>query len=148
MFYSIIYSHYTPDYLSITILLFSFIFKETYSANNHTVFRVITQLYSICNEFETIKERALKVPEESGEMMEMIAYVEKARIGGIQALNGRINESKQKMNYLLDVYFFSQEHIDLNCTVLMWPKNIQPVFDDNDEVSCLKLNLLMRTRAS
>ncbi|XP_071807320.1 dynein axonemal heavy chain 12-like isoform X1 [Asterias amurensis] len=89
---------------------------------------------NICNEFETIKERALKVPEESGEMMEMIAYVEKARIGGIQALNGRINESKQKMNYLLDVYFFSQEHIDLNCTVLMWPKNIQPVFDENDEL--------------
>ena len=103
-------------------------------------------LNSICNEFETVKERALKVPEESSEMVEMIAYIEKARIGGIQALNARIHESKKKMNYLLDIYFFSQDHIDLNCTVLMWPKNIKPVFDENDEVRRIKKCKIMASR--
>ena len=90
--------------------------------------------FSICKEFETIKERALKVPEDSEEMMEMIAYIEKARIGGIKVLSDRIGESVRRMNYLLDVYFFSEDHIGLNCTTLLWPSEIKPVFDQNEEV--------------
>ena len=89
---------------------------------------------SICKEFETIQERALKVPESSEEMMEMITYVEKARIEGIKGLKERIEDSRRKMNFLLDIYFFQPEHIQLNKTVLLWPSNIQPIFDDNDEV--------------
>lgn len=78
--------------------------------------------------------RALKIPEDSQEMMEMTSYIEKARIGGIKVLNERITESKRRMNYLLDVYFFEQDHIDLNCTTLLWPRDIQPVFEENEEV--------------
>ena len=38
------------------------------------------------------------------------------------------------MKYLLDVYFFSPEDIELNSEVLTWPKAISPIFDHNDEV--------------
>ncbi|XP_071816044.1 dynein axonemal heavy chain 12-like isoform X3 [Apostichopus japonicus] len=89
---------------------------------------------SICNDFEYMKERALKSPEGTEEMMDMISYVEKARIEGIQKLGDRISESKRRMNYLLDVYFFTSEHIELNRTVLLWPGKIAPVFEQNDEL--------------
>ena len=45
---------------------------------------------SICSEFEAIKEHALKVPETTEEMMDLIFYVEKARMIGIQELALRI----------------------------------------------------------
>ena len=67
-------------------------------------------------------------------MMEMVSYIEKARVEGIKGLKERIDGSKRKMNFLLDIYLFQPEHIELNKTVLMWPSNIQPIFDDNEEV--------------
>lgn len=45
---------------------------------------------SICSEFEAIKEHALKTPETTEEMMDLISYVEKARTTGIQELALRI----------------------------------------------------------
>lgn len=39
------------------------------------------------------------------------------------------------MNYLLDVYLFEPEDLTLNATVLLWPQNINPIFDENDDVN-------------
>ncbi|XP_055985527.1 dynein axonemal heavy chain 12 [Sorex fumeus] len=89
---------------------------------------------SICNEFEAIREHALKVPESTEEMMELISYIEKARTTGIQDLISRIQESKRQMNYFLDVFLFPQEDLTLNSNVLMWPWKINPIFDENDEL--------------
>ncbi|XP_070559445.1 dynein axonemal heavy chain 12-like isoform X2 [Ptychodera flava] len=94
----------------------------------------MTENNAICEEFETIKARALKNPETPEELVDMVSYIEKARVDGIRALNERIKEQQTRLSFLLDVYFFPQEHIDLNCVVLTWPKNIQPVFDENDDL--------------
>ncbi|XP_021099628.1 dynein heavy chain 12, axonemal [Heterocephalus glaber] len=88
----------------------------------------------ICSEFEAIKERALKVPETTEEMMDLIAYVEKARTVRIQELALRIQESKHQMSYFLDTLIFPQEALTLNANVLLWPKKINPIFDENDEL--------------
>ncbi|XP_011531776.1 dynein axonemal heavy chain 12 isoform X8 [Homo sapiens] len=88
----------------------------------------------ICSEFEAIKEHALKVPETTEEMMDLISYVEKARTVGIEELILRIQESKRQMSYFLDVFLFPQEDLALNATVLMWPRKINPIFDENDEL--------------
>ncbi|KAL5014779.1 hypothetical protein ScPMuIL_009049 [Solemya velum] len=89
---------------------------------------------SICQEFETIKERALKLPETSEDLMEMISFVEKARAIGMIQLNEQIEASRNRLAYLLDVYMFSSEDIQLNSDVLNWPTLINPVFDENDEL--------------
>uniref|UniRef100_G1R6N8 Dynein axonemal heavy chain 12 n=1 Tax=Nomascus leucogenys TaxID=61853 RepID=G1R6N8_NOMLE len=88
----------------------------------------------ICSEFEAIKEHALKVPETTEEMMDLISYVEKARTVGIEELILRIQESKRQMSYFLDVFLFPQEDLALNATVLMWPRKINLIFDENDEL--------------
>nr|XP_014432906.1 dynein heavy chain 12, axonemal isoform X1 [Pelodiscus sinensis] len=88
----------------------------------------------ICMEFETVKKRALKVPETTEEMMETIAYVEKAKTTGIQELLVGIKECQRRMNYLLDVYIFAPEDLALNATVLLWPQKINPIFDEHDDL--------------
>lgn len=89
---------------------------------------------SICEEFQTIMDRALKHPETSEELIDMITFVEHARTQGMVQLNERITQSKDRLAYLIDVFLFTPEDIALNCEVLTWPKNINPVFDKNEEV--------------
>ncbi|KAM6256904.1 dynein axonemal heavy chain 12 [Porphyrio hochstetteri] len=88
----------------------------------------------ICREFEAIKERALKVPETTEEMVETIAYIKKVKTEGIQELLLRIKECSRQMNYYLDVFLFAPEDIALNTTVLLWPTMIHPIFDEYDDL--------------
>ncbi|XP_032050232.1 dynein heavy chain 12, axonemal [Aythya fuligula] len=88
----------------------------------------------ICREFETIKERALKVPETTEEMMETIAYIKEVKIKGVQDLLLRIKECCLQMSYFLDVFLFAPEDIALNATVVQWPTKINPIFDEHDNM--------------
>lgn len=91
-------------------------------------------ILSICSEFETIEERALREPTNSEELMDMLAFMGQARTMGMIKLNERIKESHNRMQYLLDVYLFCDGDIQLNKDVLLWPQKINPVFDKNDEL--------------
>ncbi|XP_015730364.1 dynein heavy chain 12, axonemal isoform X3 [Coturnix japonica] len=88
----------------------------------------------ICREFEAIKERALKVPQSTEEMVETMDYIRDVKVKGIQDLSLRIKECSGQMKYFLDVHLFSPEDIALNATVLLWPKNINPIFDEHDDL--------------
>jgi len=41
----------------------------------------------------------------------------------------------ERLSYLLDVYFFTQEDIDLNSQVMLWPEKIRPIFEQSEAVS-------------
>ncbi|XP_025934664.1 dynein heavy chain 12, axonemal [Apteryx rowi] len=88
----------------------------------------------ICRDFEAIKERALKVPETTEEMLETMAYIKKAKTKGIQELLLRIKECYQRINYFLDVFLFAPEDLALNATVILWPKKINAIFDEHDDL--------------
>ncbi|XP_071374585.1 dynein axonemal heavy chain 12 [Centroberyx affinis] len=88
----------------------------------------------ICREFETIKEKALTVPENTEDMTQMIAYISDTKTNGIAKLNEKIMKTYYRLNYLLDVHIFEPEDLELNSTVFLWPQNILPVFELNDEV--------------
>ena len=51
----------------------------------------------------------------------------------------RLQDVHKHVDYLLDYYIFSPEDIELNKKALTWPKNINPIFDQNDEVRTLLL---------
>lgn len=44
----------------------------------------------ICQEFETIRETALKVPETTEDITEMLSYIGHVKTKGIEELNGKI----------------------------------------------------------
>lgn len=51
---------------------------------------LFVSLRRICSEFETIRETALKVPENTDEIKQTISFIEMARTKGIEELNGKI----------------------------------------------------------
>ncbi|KAF7693120.1 hypothetical protein HF521_008436 [Silurus meridionalis] len=88
----------------------------------------------ICEEFEIIKEKSLKTPTTSEEMTEMIEYIEQVKTIGLEELGIKIKEVHNRLNYLLDVHIFDVEDLKLHSTVLMWPQNILPIFDQSAEI--------------
>ncbi|CAL8325422.1 unnamed protein product [Merluccius merluccius] len=92
------------------------------------------QNLQICQEFETIREKALNVPESIEDITEMISYVAHIKTEGIAVLQEKIMDAYRRLNYLLDVHDFEPEHLELNSTVFLWPQNILPIFELNDEV--------------
>ncbi|XP_067302544.1 dynein axonemal heavy chain 12 [Pseudorasbora parva] len=88
----------------------------------------------ICKEFEAIRDRALNVPETTEDMIEMITYMNQVKTKETEELNKKIMETQHRMNYLMDVHIFDEEHLVLNATVVLWPQNIHSIFDQSDEV--------------
>ncbi|MCI4387417.1 hypothetical protein PGIGA_G00073950 [Pangasianodon gigas] len=92
------------------------------------------QCLQICKEFETIRDKATKDPETTEDMTEMIAYIDHAKTKGIEELSSKITETHQRLNYLLDVHIFDAEDLEIHSTVLLWPQNINPIFELSVEV--------------
>ncbi|XP_034447227.1 dynein heavy chain 12, axonemal [Hippoglossus hippoglossus] len=88
----------------------------------------------ICSEFETIREKALKVPENTEDMAQMVDYIHFTKTKSIAELNEKIKEAYNRLIYLLDVHIVEPEDLELNSTVFLWPENILHVFELSDEV--------------
>ncbi|KAM6924384.1 dynein axonemal heavy chain 12 [Xenentodon cancila] len=88
----------------------------------------------ICSEFETIRQKALEVPENTDDIARMVEYITFTKTKGIPALKEKIKEACYRLAYLLDLYAFEPEDLELNSAVFNWPKNILDAFQCNDEV--------------
>ncbi|NXY12857.1 DYH7 protein, partial [Atrichornis clamosus] len=86
----------------------------------------------ICREFEAIKECALKVPETTEEMVEIMDYIRKVKTKDIKDLLLRSKECCRQMNYLINVFLFAPEDIELTSTAILWPKKINFIFKEHD----------------
>lgn len=71
----------------------------------------------------------------------MVKFIEKAKSIGIVQLGNTIRDLKKSMAYLLDVHLFPTEDIELNSRVLLWPYEIGPIFDQNEEVKTIAKNI-------
>ena len=65
----------------------------------------------------------------------MVKFIDKAKNEGVIALDTRIKEVQRQMGFLLENFIFQQEDINLNTKVLLWPHEIGPIFDINDELT-------------
>uniref|UniRef100_A0A4W6E1U6 Dynein axonemal heavy chain 12 n=1 Tax=Lates calcarifer TaxID=8187 RepID=A0A4W6E1U6_LATCA len=92
------------------------------------------QNLQICSEFETIRKKALKVPENTEDMTQMIDYINFIKTKGIAELSEKIKEAYGRVIYLLDVHIIEPEDLELNTTVFRWPENILHDFELSDEV--------------
>ena len=88
----------------------------------------------MCEEFDKIKSKALKKPDTTEELNEIAKFIDEAKSTGITHLNNQITELKKSMGFLLEAHLFPSEDIDLNSKVLLWPHEIGPIFDKNEEV--------------
>ncbi|KAI1892368.1 hypothetical protein AGOR_G00132640 [Albula goreensis] len=88
----------------------------------------------LCKEFETIRDKVLRVPETTEEMTALVAFITHSRTKGMEGLQVQLLEMHRRLNILLDLHIFEPEDLDLNSTVLLWPRNMLPIFDEGDEV--------------
>ncbi|XP_038127258.1 dynein heavy chain 12, axonemal [Cyprinodon tularosa] len=88
----------------------------------------------ICSEFETINKKALEVPEDTDAIANMIDYINRIKTKDVADLKDKIKEASTRLLYLLDVYNFEPEDLELNSAVFLWQKKIHDAFELNDEV--------------
>ncbi|XP_057312411.1 dynein axonemal heavy chain 12-like isoform X2 [Hydractinia symbiolongicarpus] len=88
----------------------------------------------IVDEFEAIKAGALAVPSDTKGVMELLSFVETAQNDTLIKLNKSIRENEPRLAYLLENYSLPYDDIQLNSSVLNWPHEINPVFDQSDEI--------------
>ena len=85
-------------------------------------------------EYESFRSRALKVPDDSREMIDLIAFMETARNELVRDLWERVQDSLKRLSYLLDVHSFSTNEMGTNSATLMWPSKLNPIFEQNEQV--------------
>ena len=95
-------------------------------------------IYRICSEYESFRSKALKEPDDSREMMDLIAFMETARTELVRDLWESVQDSLKRLSYLIDVHSFSPGEMEANNTTLMWPNQLSPVFEQNEQVYTLK----------
>ncbi|XP_076648749.1 dynein heavy chain at 62B [Halictus rubicundus] len=88
----------------------------------------------ICNAFETIRERALNVPNTTKELLELGEYMLTAASTTMRSLEEKITQSLRMMAALIEMTTLSKDHIELNNTTIHWLKRIRPVFEQNSAV--------------
>uniref|UniRef100_A0A665TVC1 Dynein heavy chain linker domain-containing protein n=1 Tax=Echeneis naucrates TaxID=173247 RepID=A0A665TVC1_ECHNA len=88
----------------------------------------------ICSEFETIREKALRVPETTEDMTQMVEYINVIKTKGIKELNEKILVCRRRISF----HTLEPEDLELNSTVFLWPKNILHVFELNEQVTTAK----------
>ena len=101
---------------------------------NTLVSQHINENNVIIAEFESIKKRALKTPQDTPEMIDLINFTTKSTTETIPRLQKQISEAAKRLDFLLDHYIFSDAEVELNKTTLNWPSKIAPIFEENDNI--------------
>lgn len=64
----------------------------------------------------------------------------------LSSLEQDVQSSLKRLSYLLDVYDFSPTDMELNQTTLMWPKKLDPIFEQNEQVNFVSSLYTLVTR--
>ena len=86
-------------------------------------------LFRICEQYEKISARAMKLPADTEELVEAINYVEEVKQKDILTLKEDMIKGKQRLDFLLNYSFVSEDDIKLNGVTFTWPSRIIPIFD-------------------
>ena len=82
----------------------------------------------------TFAGRALKVPDDSREMMDLIAYMQDVKADLVKDQWEAVVASLQSLTYLLDIHTFTSEEMQQNRATLTWPEKLGPIFEQNEEI--------------
>lgn len=84
---------------------------------------------SICEAYEKISAKAMRTPNDTEELVDLIKYVETAKAKDVVLLREDISKGKKRLDFLLNYAFMSEEDIKLNGVTFTWPTRILPIFD-------------------
>ncbi|NP_001355646.1 dynein, axonemal, heavy chain 7B isoform X1 [Mus musculus] len=88
----------------------------------------------LCDEFEKIAEKALSMPLNTAELMEMKAHVQKLETTDMLELRQRLVDSKNCLAFLIECVNFSPADIRLNNSVFQWYGRMGEIFDEHRKI--------------
>lgn len=102
--------------------------------------------FRICAEYENFRTQALKVPEDTREMMDQIDFMQTVKSNLVREQWESVLKSLQCLTYLMDVYSFTPEEMQHNKTTLTWPQKLSPIFEENERIiEASKVQILYST---
>lgn len=84
---------------------------------------------SICEQYEKISAKAMKLPADTQELVELMKYVENVKEKDIITLQNDIVRGQKRLIFLLNNTFLSEEDVKMNGVTFTWPSRIMPIFD-------------------
>ncbi|KAH6601980.1 hypothetical protein BASA61_001578 [Batrachochytrium salamandrivorans] len=84
---------------------------------------------SICEAYEKISAKAMKIPNDTDELVELMKFVDTAKTKDRIALQDDIHKGKRRLDFLLTYTFMSEDDIKLNGVTFTWPSRIMPIFE-------------------
>ncbi|RKO94828.1 dynein heavy chain and region D6 of dynein motor-domain-containing protein [Blyttiomyces helicus] len=88
----------------------------------------------ICQAYETIEEKALRVPESFKEMAEQMAYMENVKSVELPSLFSELDDARRRLVYVVNLSSISDEHIKLNNVTFTWPQRIIPILEHHNQI--------------
>uniref|UniRef100_A0AAY4BTU9 EF-hand domain-containing protein n=1 Tax=Denticeps clupeoides TaxID=299321 RepID=A0AAY4BTU9_9TELE len=88
----------------------------------------------LCEEFESISEKALHTPQNTQELMELKAYVVKVKMEDMPILEKKLLESSTRMCFLSDYITFSTMDTNLNKQTIQWHGRMPTVFEEHHKI--------------
>ncbi|KAJ3222668.1 Dynein heavy chain 3, axonemal [Clydaea vesicula] len=84
---------------------------------------------SICEQYEKISAKAMKLPSDTEELVDLMKYVENVKVKEVVNLKEEITKGKKRLDFLLNYAFMTEEDIKMNGVTFTWPTRILPIFD-------------------
>lgn len=86
---------------------------------------------ALCDEYETIAEKALTTPANTHELMELKAFVEKAENITMNELQEKLNAAKNRLLFLVDYASFTPPEMRLNSSTFTWHGRMPTIFEEH-----------------
>ncbi|KAJ3317485.1 Dynein heavy chain 3, axonemal, partial [Blyttiomyces sp. JEL0837] len=83
----------------------------------------------ICESYEKISAKAMKLPADTEELVDLMKYVDNAKMKDTVLLKEEITKGKKRLDFLLQYAFLTEEDIKLNGVTFTWPSRILPIFE-------------------
>ncbi|KAI8910835.1 dynein heavy chain and region D6 of dynein motor-domain-containing protein, partial [Gorgonomyces haynaldii] len=88
----------------------------------------------ICERYEVIQDKALRLPDGFKEMAEQMEYMENVLQAELPALSRLLENARDHLMYLFDTTLLTPAHIELNNVTFSWPLRIIPVLEHHNKI--------------
>ncbi|XP_065826535.1 dynein axonemal heavy chain 3-like isoform X2 [Oscarella lobularis] len=90
----------------------------------------------LCQRYDEISDKIYEMPDTTEGLVQLFDFVEEASSVTANQMLQEVKEAAERLGFLMDYAFLSDEDIRLNSTTFTWPKRMGPIF----EVSQMRLD--------
>ncbi|XP_027467991.1 dynein heavy chain 3, axonemal [Zalophus californianus] len=86
---------------------------------------------SICNQYNTIADKVSEIPANTEELVFLIEFLKKSSDVTVFKLRRQFRNAIERLEFLMDYADLPEEDIKLNSTLLLWPDQIEDIFENS-----------------